>query len=235
MTAVVHAWWAAPDHASTTTGWLDATELHRLARLTRAEDRDRFVTSRAILKTLVGSLTGLPPADVSLRYDCDGCGQPHGRPVLVGPAAREGWQVSLSHAGDRVLVAAAQGWPVGVDVEPVAAAQFSGFADVALAPAELRDIEARPAPDRPRAMAQAWVAKESFLKATGTGLRVDPRLVDTGSLEPGWSVVDLDLGPDYVAAVAMPTPELRLAVRHVTTGSAGRAAPPSTATAGTAR
>lgn len=236
MTALVHVRWARPAAADTPDAWLDATERLRLKGLDRPEDRARFVTSRALLKTLVGSLTGGSAADVSLRYDCDQCGGLHGRPRLAGAAGADGWEVSLSHAGNRVLVAATRAAPIGVDVEAVVAVGFSGFRDVALSDSEQELVSALAPSERGPAMARIWVRKEARLKATGTGLRVDPRAVDTTSAPPGWTDVDLDVGTDYVAALSILSPgPVELDGQRVTRGAAGRGAARSRATAGRAR
>jgi 4'-phosphopantetheinyl transferase len=238
MTAVVHVRWAEPRLADEANAWLDATESARLVRLRRPDDRARFVGSRAGLKALVASLTGVAPADVALRYDCEQCGQQHGRPVLVGSLADSGWAVSLSHAGQRVLVAATREGPVGADVEPVAAVDFSGFAEVALAPAEQQSIAALPAAERRLAAARIWVRKEALLKASGAGLRVDPREVDTIRSARGASVADLDVGARYAAAVALAsrtTFTVQMAGPVTVAAAADRAAQRSRATGGTAR
>jgi 4'-phosphopantetheinyl transferase len=73
--------------------------------------------------------------------------------------------VSVSRAGEVSLVAVTDAGPVGVDVEGVGAARFTGFADVALHPDE--DVTTDPT--------RAWVRKEALLKACGLGLAVDPR------------------------------------------------------------
>jgi 4'-phosphopantetheinyl transferase len=204
MTAVVQVWWARPDPADESWACLDETERGRLSRLSRPDDRARFVTSRALLKALVGTLAGVPGRAVGLGYDCDECGRPHGRPYLTGSVAGPPWPVSIAHAGDRVLVAvSASGAPVGVDVERVAGVGFAGFAEVALSVREASSIAALPVGEQQRARATAWVRKEARLKASGDGLRVDPRDVDTTVAVAGCPVVDLEVGDGYVAAVAV--------------------------------
>jgi len=77
--------------------------------------------------------------------------------------------VSLSRAGDLVVVAVSESGSVGVDIERLAAPRFAGFDAVALHHCELApSLDTR---------AATWVRKESLLKATGDGLRVDPRQI----------------------------------------------------------
>jgi 4'-phosphopantetheinyl transferase len=204
MTAVVQVWWARPDPADESWAWLDETERDRLSRLSRPDDRARFVTSRALLKALVGTVAGVPGHAVGLGYDCDECGRQHGKPYLTGAVAGSPWPVSIAHAGDRVLVAvSASGAAVGVDVERVTGVGFAGFADVALSGREASAIAALPVDAQQQARATAWVRKEARLKASGDGLRVDPRHVDTTVTDAGCPVVDLAVGDGYVAAVAV--------------------------------
>jgi 4'-phosphopantetheinyl transferase len=200
---VVEVRWAAPEDWADglALGWLDDVEARRRAELRWAADRLRFTLSRHLLKTLVGEVAGVPAESVRLDYACGRCGRPHGRPVVVGPSpAAVRWHVSIAHAGDRVVVAASDAGPVGVDVEPVAAAQFEGFDDVALSGVERIGVAGLDPGLRAAARAELWVGKEARLKATGAGLRVDPALVEGGSRAGGiWPV---DVGPGYAAAVA---------------------------------
>lgn len=194
--------------------WLDDVELGRLAGLARPEDRLRFVVSRHLVKVLVGELSGVPAGAVRLGYRCWRCGAPHGRPVVEWPAAAAVWWVSIAHAGDRVVVAASSAGPVGVDVEPVAAVEFSGFDGVALTEGERELVAALDSGLRPSARAELWVRKEAMLKASGEGLRVDPC-----SVEPAqWvgQLRELAIGPGFAGAVAVATAEpLELSVATV--------------------
>lgn len=82
---------------------------------------------------------------------------------------------NLSHSGKLLLCAVGRGFEVGIDVEQVRvdAGRSLGFC---------RD----------------WTRREAYWKARGLGL-------SGMNLPPaaGWSVVDLQLGPDYAGAVAM--------------------------------
>lgn len=119
-------------------------------------------TAHRLLRLLLATLTGLPPDAHVLERRCARCGGPHGKPVLVGSA----WHPSLSYSSRAVAVAVTLAGPVGVDVEDVARVG-AGLDGVALAPGEraVGDVE----------RARTWTRKEALLKATGTGLDVDPR------------------------------------------------------------
>lgn len=122
-----------------------------------------------LLRLVVGRFCDVAPADVQARRLCPGCGSTaHGRPLVavVGCAAPH---VSLSRAGGLVCVAVTDAGPVGVDVERSGAAAFGDFATVGLHRLE------RSA--GPQDQTVTWVRKESLVKATGAGLRVDLRQV----------------------------------------------------------
>jgi 4'-phosphopantetheinyl transferase len=163
-------WWATPSHASgRLVAVLSADERTRHAALRREPDRARLVTGAALLRIVAGRQIGLPPAEVLVDRTCPDCGRPHGKPRLPDT----GLECSVSHAGDRVVVAVAGGAPIGVDVErvPDGDALHAALA-AALAPAEAAALPGRAPDDRTAALVDAWTRKEAVLKATGEGLRV---------------------------------------------------------------
>lgn len=119
---------------------------------------------------------------------CQWCGSDrHGRPVVVGASA----SVSIAYTDRLVAVAWARGGPVGIDVE-VDGPPVGEFGDV-----------------------RAWTRIEALLKATGEGLRRDPRDL------PALPSHELDLPDGFVGTVVGDEVSWRLA---------GPAAPPRPAT-----
>lgn len=201
---VVDVVWARPVRA--TTQLLDARERARLQALRSAEAADRYACAHQLLRRVLAQRTGADPAALELTATCRTCGGPHGRPELVGHPELH---LSLSRAGQRVLVAITTAGPVGVDVELVSATGFDGFTAVALAPSERADtVDER---------ARTWVRKEALLKATRHGLMVEPsavvlsapsehpRLLAWTAAEPPGAValVDVEVGAGYAACVAV--------------------------------
>lgn len=120
--------------------------------------------------------------------------------------------MSVAHGGAWVVVAVCAFAPVGVDVEPVGRGFEEELVEQVLAPVE-RDGEG---------VLVAWVRKEAVVKATGDGLRVEPRevVVSVGGERPRvlaypgrpelvGSVAIADVAPDreHVGAVAVLAPE----------------------------
>lgn len=119
----VQVWWGSlldADHELLQL--LDATERARIAGLQRPADRGRSMVGAALLRTAVADDLGCAPADVELDRTCPECGEPHGRPRVVGPlpASRTTppW-VSVSHSGHLVAVVLCRTDPVGVDVQRI--------------------------------------------------------------------------------------------------------------------
>lgn len=148
------------------------------------------------MRRTLGQLTGADPAALRFERHCARCGTAeHGKPALVADAAP---RFSLSHAGDRVVLAVCPDRPVGVDVES---------ADRAID--ELRRLVLHP--DEPPAtgldLLWVWTRKEALLKATGEGLARPMTAVDLGAHDLGvggqpFTVHDLATDSGYVAAVA---------------------------------
>jgi 4'-phosphopantetheinyl transferase len=162
-----------------------------------------------LLRAEAAQFHGVSPAQVVLVHECPRCGSDtHGRPRLLPTAAvRHPAHVSLARARDLSVVAITDAGPVGVDVEVDGAADFAGFADVALHPAEHTTDSAE--------TTRVWVRKEALLKAYGLGLAVDPSQVgldddglavwDSRHERPG-AVWLRDLAvPGHVSAVAILT------------------------------
>lgn len=211
---------------------LDEHELAHQARLADARDAAAYGHLHTLARVVVAAVTGQPTVAVQFDRTCQQCGEQHGRPVVVRDP---GLHVSLSRAGNRVAVAVTRVAPVGVDIEAVAAADFEGFAEVALHPAERAATES-PEGDRLHRRTQAWVRKEAALKSLGTGLAVDPSSFpapDPGVAAtvvqglPQVVVADLAVGAGQAGAVALAGASRLVVVEAARVGSAGSGMPKS--------
>jgi 4'-phosphopantetheinyl transferase len=211
-------WWArATDVSPPLRELLDPAEGRRLAAFQRQADGDRFTVGRALLRLALVECLGLSPQEVNLVSRCGLCGAPHGKPRLTHRLSPV--ELSISHSGDRVVVAFMLGTPVGVDVE-----QFRPdlpvdelVGKVLSAPEERRLRRWEPACRMP-AFLTSWTRKEAVVKATGEGIRADLRSIEVSGLgEParllawagspasllGISLHDLAPGRGYVASLAV--------------------------------
>ncbi len=212
-------WWARPTaETPRLLGMLDDIERERYANYRREVDKLRFLTGRALIRTVAGMWLGVEPEAVALDSSCFDCGKPHGKPTVVGSDL----EVSISHSGDRVGLAVTTGAPVGVDVEEVRAAEVDDLAGIAFSPDERAVFRAVPEAERRGAFFTYWARKEAVLKATGKGMSLGmskltltahdepPRVVATEAAEvdiPNVHMTDLDLGPEYRACVAVFAPQ----------------------------
>jgi len=215
-------WWSRPREATEAQlALLSEGERARHASLRSDEDRARFATGRLIARAALGRRTGQAPDAVELDATCPRCGAQHAKPVAGGAAA--GLELSISHSGDRVAVAVAEGAQVGIDVEGPSALGGGDGRDLweaVLRPSEQALVARLPEELRAEAFLGAWTRKEAILKATGDGLEVamtglevspataPPRVLSSaGHLPPAESIqlVELHPGAGYRAALAVIT------------------------------
>ncbi|GAA0992233.1 4'-phosphopantetheinyl transferase family protein [Subtercola frigoramans] len=184
--------------------FLEPSEQERASTFMRARDRDRFVASHALLRLAAGEVFGVPPASVRFDFTCSVCGGSHGRPSLLDPLGLPGvpgrFGLSLSTTPDHLAVAVARKGDIGVDIDRVDAAQFPGFDTVALAAREVRAVERLDPTNAATARARLWVRKEAVVKASGHGMRRDPRAIDV------WVKQSRHTGTVDVAGAAVPEP-----------------------------
>jgi 4'-phosphopantetheinyl transferase len=159
-----------------------ADEVHVL----RLPSGDREEAGRVIREILAAYLEISPEAIRIVTAE-------HGKPELVDGAL----QFNLSHSGGVGLVAVARGRAVGVDVERIDARRdVLVLAERALDAEGAAAVRAAPEADRAAVFHREWARREAVAKCAGTGLSVPPP--DTPRL-----VIDLDVGEDYAAALAV--------------------------------
>jgi 4'-phosphopantetheinyl transferase len=205
---------------------LDDGEQRRAAALRRPAERALYVAAHSALRRVLSAYTGVPAASVRLtRLPCPGCGGPHGRPAVAGPAGT-GVHFSLSHSGGLALLGLASR-PVGVDVERVPEPRLAEEASRGLHPSERQQLTVLPPAVRAGAFARCWTRKEAYLKATGEGLSLGALgdvYVGAGFAPaqlPGWTVADVDVPVGWAAACVVSAPEAPRGRRPVPCASRG--------------
>ncbi|HEY8201142.1 MAG TPA: 4'-phosphopantetheinyl transferase superfamily protein [Actinomycetota bacterium] len=211
-------WWARPAdaHPGLRT-LLDPDERERWTALRQPADRDRFLVGCGLVRLVLAGHLGQPPGRIGISRSCRDCGKPHGKPRLTPPAPRP-LEFSVSHSGDRIVVALAEGTPLGVDVEQVREGfDVDELAPEALTAEEAETLRALRGQERTLGFLAYWTRKESVVKATGRGLAIPlkafgvsgphepPRLVwaqDPVLAGQVW-MHDLDPGPGHVASLAV--------------------------------
>ena len=164
-------------------GWLLPAERATLAGLSHPKRHAEWRLGRWVAKQSLSTLLGTPPGEVEIRAGSDGapfacC---DGEPVAAA--------LSISHrAGLGLCVAAAPRVAVGCDLELIES-RATVFEEEWFTAAERRLVDAAPY-DHDTAVTLIWSAKESALKALGSGLRRDTRTVVVedvaGAAIAGW-------------------------------------------------
>jgi 4'-phosphopantetheinyl transferase len=188
--------------------YLDEAERSRAARFHFERDRKSFVSTRGLLRSLLGGILEKEPASIVFEYG------EHGKPAL---AARNDLQFSVSHTTGWAMFAVSSDFAVGVDLEALDRVtrnteDLAKFADRVLSTNELMVWRAIPADQQPRALLRAWTRKEALAKATGRGLS-DELLATEVALDAAapqstlavehWCICDLPAPEGFAAALAV--------------------------------
>lgn len=146
---------------------LNDEERARADRFHFARDRERFVLARALLRGVLGTLTGQDPS--ALRFGQGAQGKPF---VARADGSDAGIAFNLSHTDDLVLLAVHRdGLPLGIDVESTQRRAPLAVVRRQFAPVEADALEALVDPSaQVHHFWSCWTLKESLIKATGEGL-----------------------------------------------------------------
>jgi hypothetical protein len=170
-------------------------ERERAARIADERERRRWIRSRGVLRTLLGSYTQSNPRTVRLQQGTNGK-----LALDAGPS------FNLSHSGGIAVYAFTLSAPVGVDVEMIDMTRRRD--DVALAARTLGRTTAQrlatldPATRR-REFLREWVRYEARLKCLGTGLTGTDAEESPGEDRRTMWIAELDVGTEACAAVAV--------------------------------
>jgi 4'-phosphopantetheinyl transferase len=192
---------------------LSADERERAARLPIEAARKRFVVARGYARSLLGRMLERDPAALQFDCRCAACGgTDHGKPYVADTPDVD---FNVSHSADLVLVAAARGRAVGVDVEHRRERTNVELVAQALSPSERAALVSLPPERRREAFFSTWTRKEAYLKGRGLGLAggIDGwSVTPDGSVAPEgkgfqtgdarWRIESLDVREGYAAAVA---------------------------------
>jgi 4'-phosphopantetheinyl transferase len=194
---------------------LSVDEQARGDRFHFESDRQHFIVARGCLRAMLASYLGIGPQTIQFSYAS------HGKPELATSYSQaRPLNFNLAHSGDFALYAFTRVGEIGVDLEHIRP-DFTGD-DIArrfFSSNEVGRLTGLPANLRDEAFFNCWTRKEAFLKAKGIGLSLPLDQFDV-TLAPGepaallftgwdetettrWSLNAIDVGPGYVAALAV--------------------------------
>ena len=214
----IHIWYAVPNlpfGEKDSRSVLSEDENARMARFRFSDDQESFLFCRSMLRMLLSSYLGSPPAKLRFAYS------QHGKPSLCAPLAD--LKFNLSHTSGLVLLAVCRGMNVGVDVERFRRdLNVKEIAGRFFSAAEQRALLRIPEVFSHEAFFGCWTRKEAFVKARGEGLScpldsfdvsVDPYDEEVplttrpDGYEAGkWHLQSLNFFPEYAAALAVERP-----------------------------
>jgi 4'-phosphopantetheinyl transferase len=193
-------------------------ERSRGERFVFADDRNRFICARGILRLILGRYLGRDPSEIRFLYGS------HGKPAVAGQNPSR-LSFNLSHSRELALYALAQGREVGVDVEYMKEDRATdAIAERFFSPQEVVALRSLPAAERRRAFFNCWTRKEAYIKGRGQGLSLSLQQFDV-SVVPGepaallaardlgnprtelWALRDVPVEHPYAAAVAVEGPD----------------------------
>lgn len=218
----VHVWRFVLQPTPLDTTPLSAAERRRGERFRSPVHRERYLASRAILRSTLSRYLDVAPSDVPIEV------RDSGKPYVP----RTNLEFNLSHSGDLAVMAISQTRPVGVDVERMR--RTIGYQRLArrfFSDREIAVLEAMPGSVRSAAFFRIWTRKEAYLKATdvdlGPGLPSSLARFTVAGMRHGtiasvevpaypderdrWVLIDIDVAPGHVGALAVKgRPRVRL-------------------------
>lgn len=177
-------------------------------------DCRRFVVRRAALRQILAQYMGCDASTVRFITSA------FGRPTIADATNAGELSFSCSHSEDRGLVAVTRGRSVGVDLEKRRPRDANLEAVIGMfSPAEREELCRAPLQKWSAAFFDCWTCKEAFVKALGLGLSLpldrftishfsgdSPELTRCDAEFTGgkrWTLLPLDLGADYSAAIVV--------------------------------
>ena len=183
--------------------------------------RRRFVAARTRLRKLLAAYLSAEPASIELSYGAQG------KPRLAGAYEASGLCFNLSHSSGHALFGFARS-PLGVDLETMRPlANIDRLARRVLSDLECRELGRLPAAARERAFLACWTRKEAYAKAVGQGIvrmfrnfsvtlapgSKPALLLEDGSRNPCWTLLDLEPWKGMIGALAVRQPVCRPTLR----------------------
>ena len=190
---------------------LSDAERTRMARYAREDLQQKYLLTRAMMRSCLSHYAGLAAED--WQFDTDA----HGKPYLLNSPIPLSF--NLSHSGERAVFVVAHQIPVGIDVEQASRkSNFLGIAEHFFHPDEAEQLKTLPAAEQQELFFQWWTLKEAYLKARGTGIatglekvcfyrshtaikaRFAPELMDDAN---AWRFCNYRLDNNYYLALAV--------------------------------
>lgn len=191
---------------------LSKDELGRASRFRFPHLASAYVITHGVLRLLLAGYLDRDPAGISFEHGAQGKPAVSKNPLI---------DFNLTHSEGMAALAVTTGCPLGLDLEhlrPIP--DMEEIASRYFCPEEAAELLSLAPGERDRAFFRCWTRKEAYIKAVGDGLAcpldafqvtiqadLPARLVHIAgdTVAAGrWTLHDLSLAPDYIAALAYP-------------------------------
>ncbi|HYW19237.1 MAG TPA: 4'-phosphopantetheinyl transferase HetI [Nodularia sp. (in: cyanobacteria)] len=185
---------------------LSGDELSRANRFHFPQHRQRFITGRGILRSILGSYLDIEPQQVIFDY------QERGKPMLADTLADSGLWFNLSHSQGLALCAVNYHGEIGIDLEYIRPmSDVEALAKRFFLAREYEVVRSLSPQEQQEIFFRYWTCKEAYLKATGEGLaQLEQIEILLSPTEPAqlqtsghWSLFELTPAENYLAAVVV--------------------------------
>ncbi|AKG23076.1 4'-phosphopantetheinyl transferase family protein [Calothrix sp. 336/3] len=192
---------------------LSIDEIHRAERFRFPQHRQRFIVSRGMLRTILGSYLDVEAQAVQFTYEAKG------KPILDDIFAESCIHFNLSHSQDLALCAVCQHHLVGVDLEYTrSVSDVESLAARFFSPREYEVVRSLPPHQQQQVFFRYWTCKEAYLKAIGTGItqldKIEINLsLDTPAslnIDGDWSLFEFVPKENFRAAVVVATQNIKI-------------------------
>lgn len=204
----IHFWTAdlslKPHEEEAQSAILSLDERNRAKHLRFPDHKRRFIASRSALRHILAQYLNKRPEQISFHYS------EHNKPFL--PDNR--LQFNLAHSKDLAVYAVTLDTPIGIDIEKIQEEDKFNVAARFFSDEEKSELAKFSGREKIAAFYQIWSRKEALIKANGKGLTIplssfsvslddQPRIILLDHQQ--WTIVPLDIHPDYAAATAVAT------------------------------
>ena len=179
-------------------------------------DRHSYLLSHVLVRLAISHYLGLPPESWTFRRG------PHGKPSLSGPTEVP-LKFNLSHSTGVAVCGVTMDQELGVDVEALPARQsIHEIAARFFSKQEVEMLQKLTPEESDKTALELWTLKESFVKALGLGLSLEPHrfgfileshaaprlefTIGVGEPVQDWQFARLALRSSHTAAIALKSP-----------------------------
>lgn len=142
---------------------IDEAERRRNERFVIAGPRLLHAAAHTLIRVAIARRLGSTPAQIRFGRAATG------KPFLVEPAST--LTFNITHGGSLAVCAVADGYPIGIDVEPVDRPELTpALLEGLLAPCEAERLQGLAGSPLQEALVALWTGKEAIAKAHGGGL-----------------------------------------------------------------